>query len=556
MTKQCAQCSKSFVITTDDQAFYDKLQVPAPTHCPDCRMQRRLAWRNERTLYKRTCALTNQPVISSYSPDGPVKEVYETGVWFSDQWDALDYGRDFDFSRPFFEQFAELMYSVPHVALWNWEPDNADYNHCCYRLKNSYMNAATDKSEDAYYSYLSINNKSIVDCTAVEHSELAYECIDSDKLYHCAYDQLCRNCVEVYLSTDCVDCNYCFGCSGLRHKEYYFFNEPLTKEEWHKRVQAILGDYTKLQSALTEANHLRLHVPQRYASVFSSENSTGNYLWNSNNLKDCFDVRGSDGCKYVTYAPWGLKDSMDGYAIGAAELLYESCCGGLDTYNNQFCMWLKNGPNDSQYAVYCVNGCNNLFGCVGLKKKQYCILNKQYSPAEYAQLRAKIIAHMKTIGEYGEFFPIQFSPYGYNETIALDYYPITKETALQNGWSWRDNTGGTFGKETTSEIRDDNAAICKEILACSTCKRNYQIIPQELAFYRQLGLVLPRQCPNCRHLRRIQLRNPRRLWTRQCMCTQPDHHHGGRCPEQFETSYPPESKDLVYCARCYQMTQD
>jgi DNA-directed RNA polymerase subunit RPC12/RpoP len=556
MNYQCAQCSKTFPIEPDDQTFYDKLQVPAPTHCPDCRMQRRLAWRNERTLYKRTCALTNQPVISSYSPDGPVKQVYEPSAWFSDQWDALDYGRDFDFTRPFFEQFAELMYSVPHISLWNWEPDNADYNHCCYRLKNSYMNAATDKSEDAYYSYLSINDKSIVDCTAVEYSELAYECIDSDKLYRCAFDQLCRNCVEVYLSTDCIDCNYCFGCAGLRHKEYYFFNEPLEKEEWHKRVKDILGDYTKLQSALTQANNLRLHIPQRYASIFSSENSTGNYLWNSNNLKDCFDVRGSDTCKYVTYAPWGLKDSMDGYAIGAAELLYESCCGGLDTYNNQFCMWLKHGPNNSQYCVYCVNGCDHVFASVGLNKKQYCIFNKQYSQAEYERLRSKIIAHMKTTGEYGEFFPIQFSPFGYNETIAADYFPLTQEAVQQNGWPWRDNTGGTFGKETVAEISATISDITKEILACTQCKRNYQIIPQELSFYQQLGLALPRQCPNCRHLRRIQLRNPRRLWTRQCMCTQPDHHHGGRCPEQFETSYDPERKELVYCARCYQLTLD
>ncbi|MBI4408026.1 MAG: hypothetical protein HY565_06025 [Candidatus Kerfeldbacteria bacterium] len=554
--KQCAQCSKTFRIEPDDQAFYDKLKVPAPTQCPDCRMQRRLAWRNERFYYQRTCSKTGKPIISIYSPDGPVKQVYDNEVWFSDNWDATDYGRDVDFTKPFFPQFFDLYYKVPQINLWRWECENADYNHCSMQLKNSYMNSCCDKSEDSYYSYVSLNNRSIADCTAVEDSELAIECIDSDHLYNCAYCQQCRNCLDSYLSFDCADCKYVFGCTGLRHKEYYIFNQPVTKAEWEQRIPQLLASYQQLQASQQQAYDFGLSIPRLYNSIYNAEGCTGNYIWNSHNVKLSFDVRNGENLKYCWYSPWDGKDNMDCYANGEGELLYDANYGA-PANNVQFSLWLKS-VNDSQYCILCVNGCKNLFGCVGLKKKQFCILNKQYTEAEYDRLRDKLVEHMKQTGEYGEMFPVEYSPFGYNETVAHEYFPMNKADVERNGWKWRDNTGGTFGKETITSIAEDTEQaedaekITKEILACVTCHRNYQIIPQELKMYQHMGVALPRKCPNCRHLRRIKLRNPRRLWKRQCMCTQPSHHHEARCANQFETSYEPDRKELVYCESCYQ----
>lgn len=556
MMKQCELCSKNFGIDEADQAYYTKINVPQPRLCPDCRMQRRLAWRNERFYYQRTCSKTNKPIISIYAPDGPVKQVYDNAAWFGDDWDALDYGREIDFSRPFFEQFFELYYQVPQINLWRWECDNADYNHCGMQLKNSYMNACTDKSEESYYTYISLKNRSVADCTALENSELAIECIDSDQLYHSAYCQQCRNCLEAYQSFDCVGCKYIFGCTGLRHKEYYMFNKPVTPEEWQRRLPKLLQSYKGFTEAHERTYKLGLTVPRLYNSIYSSEDATGNYIWNSKNIKLSFDVRHGENLKYCWYSPWDGKDNMDCYANGAGELLYDASFGA-PAHNVQFTLWLKNITN-AQYTFMCVNGCRDLFGCVGLKKKQYCILNKQYSESDYRALREKLITHMKATGEYGELFPVKYSPFGYNETVAQEYFPLSQADAERLGWPWRTDTGGTFGKATLvampdrlSDTKDD---ITKAVLKCSTCEKNYQIIAQELGLYRQLQLPLPRECPNCRHLRRIQLRNPRRLWQRQCMCTQPNHRHSGRCTTEFETSYAPDRKELVYCQSCYQAT--
>ena len=82
--------------------------IPPPTLSPDCRAQRRLAFRNERHLYHRKSDLSGKQIISCFSPDKLTK-VFSQDEWWSDAWDPLEYGRDFDFSRPFFEQFAELL---------------------------------------------------------------------------------------------------------------------------------------------------------------------------------------------------------------------------------------------------------------------------------------------------------------------------------------------------------------------------------------------------------------------------------------------------------------
>ncbi|USN57480.1 MAG: hypothetical protein H6766_03435 [Candidatus Peribacteria bacterium] len=76
------------------------------------------------------------------------------------------------------------------------------------------------------------------------------------------------------------------------------------------------------------------------------------------------------------------------------------------------------------YSFNC-DSSSHLFGCIGLRNKSYCIFNKQYTKEEYNALVPKIIEHMKQTGEWGEFFHPSLSPFGYNETVANEYYPVT-----------------------------------------------------------------------------------------------------------------------------------
>jgi len=120
-TKTCLHCKSSFEITQADLDFYNKIsptfagekfQIPTPKLCPDCRQKRRMSFRNERNLYRRTCDASGKQIISMYNPECGYK-VYDQKIWRSDSWDPMSYGRDFDFTRSFTEQFGELMKLVP-----------------------------------------------------------------------------------------------------------------------------------------------------------------------------------------------------------------------------------------------------------------------------------------------------------------------------------------------------------------------------------------------------------------------------------------------------------
>ena len=100
-TKTCQNCKHEFTIEPEDFAFYDKIKVPAPTFCPECRMMRRMIFRNQRHLFRRKDDRSGKEIFSSFPASAPLK-VYEREFWWSDGWEPMDYGRDYDFSRPFF----------------------------------------------------------------------------------------------------------------------------------------------------------------------------------------------------------------------------------------------------------------------------------------------------------------------------------------------------------------------------------------------------------------------------------------------------------------------
>jgi hypothetical protein len=191
-----------------------------------------------------------------------------------------------------------------------------------------------------------------------------------------------------------------------------------------------------------------------------------------------------------------------------------------------------------------------LFGCVGLRKKSYCIFNKQYTKQEYEKLLPKLVEKLKTSGEWGNFFPPFISAFAYNEAIANEYMPLTKEEALAQGFRWKDDIPSTTGQGTIEYSKlpknpeDYNDELLKEVLTCEKCEKNFRLINREVNFYKKNKLGLPSMCFNCRHERRMLQRNPRNLWKGKC----------AKCTKEIVTSYKPEdqNKYKIYCEKCYQ----
>ncbi len=229
--KICQNCKKGFLIEPDDFAFYEKIKVPPPTFCPECRYIRRLLDRNEYNLYRRKCDATGKSIVSIYRSEAPFP-VYEQEYWKSDKFDAIQYGREFDFNRPFFEQYEELRRVVPHVALVNSNSPNSEYTNQANNNRDCYMLVTSGYCDKCVYGSWCANSYFLGDCYMAEKSEFCYECVNITKCSQCAWSYDCSDCVDVYFSSDCRACTDCFGCVGLRSKQYHYFNENIGKEEY------------------------------------------------------------------------------------------------------------------------------------------------------------------------------------------------------------------------------------------------------------------------------------------------------------------------------------
>jgi Zn ribbon nucleic-acid-binding protein len=551
MNKSCRQCGLNYEITIEDLDFYNKItpvfddkkyHVPPPTLCPDCRDQRRLAFRNERSLYQRKCDLCGDSIISVYHPDSDLV-VYCPDCWWSDKWDATEYGKDFDFTRPFFEQLSSLLKKVPLLANNVWNSVNCEYNSFCVNSKDCYMSQRVGDDENVLYSYCPLNCIGCMDCYVVSRCQYCYECMDCWNCYNTYYSEQCKTTSDSAFCFDCIGCKNCFCCFGLRNCEYYFFNRKCTKEEYKQNLKDYyLGSRKNIKKIWGEYLAELLKRPRRAAVILNSQNACGDNIVESKDIFKCFNVEKSE----TTRNSWGVefsKDICDSDFIHYGEICYENMSNSKSG-NIFFSAVAIEGVSDLWYSMYCVNGTHDSFGSVSLKKQEYCILNKKYSREEYGKMVSKIIEHMIKSGEYGEFFPVGSSPFAYNESVAQEYYPLSEKQVLEKDWRWKEENTKQYLPQTfiiPDDIKDVPDTVLNELLACVDCKKNYKIVPQELKFYRSKNLAISGKCPDCRYKDRMTLRNPRKLFDRKC----------AKCSAEIQTTFAPDRPEIVYCEKCY-----
>jgi len=573
-TKTCQNCKQNFVIEPEDFLFYEKIKVPTPSFCPSCRYQRRLANRNEWSFYKRKCSLCGKEMVSIYNPDYPGPVYCQTCFW-SDNWDRYAYGREFDFSRPFFEQFQELRLSVPHVAMANWLSVNSEYTNQCLENKNCYMCVSCSFNENCLYGYWTQKSRECVDCYEVEQCELLYECLNCFGCSRSAYLQDCADCLGSFFLKDCWGCTSCFGSYGLRNKSYYWKNEPLSKEEYEKRFSEFVFSRDNIKKEREALKTLGEKFPHKYYHGRNNINSSGDYISDAKEAKNVFNAKYTEFLRHCQDT-WWSKDSMDSTEV-FSELGYE-----LEGVDARSCIAMTKTVStyDSYYSELCTSS-HDIFGCVGLKMAEYAILNRSYEKEECHKLVEKIIAHMKETGEWGEFFPARMSLFAYNETVAQDYFPLQKEEAIGQGLRWYERGNREYKVSISPEqvpqtIKEVDSSILQETIGCisqsegnprqkyANCATAFRITEMELELYHKVNIPIPQKCSPCRRRDRLELRNPRKLYNRPCQCAgkssenliyqnTSEHLHGlNHCPNKFETTYAPERPEIVYCEACYQ----
>ncbi len=554
MRRECFLCSSAFVLTDADLALLDKLSpafsgkkepIPPPTLCPDCRAQRRMSFRNERQLYRRTCDKTGKAIISVYPPDAPFV-VWDKDVWFSDAYDPFAYGRPYDPSRPFFNQFADLFATVPQPSLRVESSENCDFNNDMSNCSDCYLCSRTHFSQSLLFTYRGNKSQDSVDCTQITRCSFLYGCTECVNCQDSRFLLFCTDCATSAFLFDCRGCMDCFLCCNLRNKRYCFANEQCTKEEYASKVgafqaasweaqQAMLAQFAALQA---EA----IHPAQR---LVQCEDCTGDNLQGCTRCDHCFSCQECRDGRYL----WDVKehsDAMDVYSGGrGSELQYETTATSA-AYGCAFCL---RAP-ESQHILYSylTLGCAHLFGCIGMRRAQYCVLNTQYTKEEYDALVPTIIERMRSEGAYGEFFPTAISPFGYNDTVAADHFPLSQEETVARGWRWQERNDTIPDVEKVidaSQLPDSLDDIPDDVLnwaiRCSVSGRPFKLTAPELAFYRQHRIPVPRTHPDVRYRGRMALQRLFRLWDRAC----------DRCGTAISTSMVPERSGKVFCEACY-----
>ncbi len=585
-TKNCQNCKKDFIIEPDDFSFYEKMKVPPPTFCSLCRAQRRMAWRNESSLFKRRSDYSGEDIFSAFSPESPVK-VYEKNIWLSDKWDAMDYGVDYDFTKTFFQQFHDLHFAVPLKNLNVVGGTNSDYCNNFTDPKNCYLCFNGKGGEDCLYCN---GVTSLKDCVDTSHCGKSEKCYESFSLTSCSniiFSSICESSFDLAFCLNCVGCHDCFGCVGLRKKEYCIFNEQYTREEYKEKIKEFgISSYKNIEKIKKILKEFWQKFPKKFIEGYHNDKVSGNYINHSKNIKNSILIREGENLKYCQYIQElpGCKDCYDYTAWGdSSSYLYECTACGIGTNNIKFCYNVQENSHEVEYSYMCSNS-SYLFGCVGLKKKQYCIFNKQYTKDEYFEMIEKIKKHMDlmpyvnkngVVYKYGEFFPVEFSPFSYNETVAIEYFPLTKQNALDMAFVWRDIKDKNYSTTVMAEnlpddIREVKDSIIGEIIGCSClgqcehqCTTAFKITPEELKFYRKMELPLPRFCSKCRSGERLKQRTKIETVKRICQChgvasenglykNNVNHSHGvDQCGEEFETNYIDQS-EVLYCEKCYQ----
>ena len=290
-TKKCQNCKNDFTIEPDDFSFYEKMKVPPPTFCSECRFIRRLCWRNVRSLYKRNCELCSKTLFSMYDDDGAPVMCVE--CWTGDNWDIYINQRDIDWDRDLFSQIFEILKIQPRIYQYRVGGNviNSDYANSIANSKNIYLAFSLLDSENISYSESVDSSKDSMDCISANKIDNCSWNITSAENYNCHFMVDSNKNVDSYFLYDCTNCSNCFLSTNLRNKNYVFKNQQYSKEEYEKILHEYsLNSYDGFNKAKSEFLKLKEQAIHRYADIYKSVNVSGNLITNAKNVISSFDI--------------------------------------------------------------------------------------------------------------------------------------------------------------------------------------------------------------------------------------------------------------------------
>lgn len=290
-------------------------------------------------------------------------------------------------------------------------------------------------------------------------------------------------------------------CDGLQNQKFYIENVSYNEEEYYARKKRILAD----KGVFDTRNE---QVRKQKGKNLASENVSGSYIVKCEDMESSWWTVGIRKARntLIGIGEGDCENFLDCIDFGANAHDFYGCIAAGNSSQYVYCSTQIDQSSNIYYGYFLQN-CSFCIGCIGLKNKSYCILNKQYTKEEWHALADKIFASMESDGTLGKFFPGSMNPFYFNDTLAaLVYDDFTKEEVAKDGYLWRDEAIRADIPEWAEIIEssdldrfqwydaEGNWRIDPEIkkkVIRDTQGNYYRIVPMEYDFLMKHALPLP-----------------------------------------------------------------
>lgn len=405
----------------------------------------------------------------------------------------IDYGQDYDSSQGFFDQFATLFQTVPSPAtIQQMAGEKSDYADVVVESRNTYLsNIVIGGSEEIYYSFsVVLASRNVFSSVRIRRSENIYGSFGIDNSQNVFYSKYIKDSNNIYLSSNLVGCQDCILCEDLQNKSHHIQNIAYSPEEYTKKKQELLKN-----KALFETFYARIHALPKNVNTHKSE---GKLLVGCENVTQAISVNDIKQSRNVMFG-WEGENYYDSFDFWASPWDFYGLISWGTGSTHLYCSNLIENCSNVFYSSNC-NTSHHLFGCIGLKNKSYCILNKQYSKADWEAKVTEIMEDMDRAWVLWEFFPDSLNPFYYNHSLAGLMHPLS-ETQADTLWLLYQNE--TLSSDTQQNIvsakdlpsyydADGNiSASITEVTIEDADGKYYTILSQELAFLNKYSLPIP-----------------------------------------------------------------
>lgn len=584
----CRRTGKEFPIFNSEKFLLEKIspiivdkkyQLSLPQLSPEARQMKRLIWRNERKFYKFINS-QGKSEISTIASQMWLKIVSQSEFY---DYDHLQYG--LSYSGDLFDDMWKLFKNMPYPSKLNNNMENSEYCNQESDDKNCYLNAWWHRNENSMYTTYSLDGLRIVDNYRVMNSEYVYESFNIHKSQKVFFSWQIENSYNIWFSRNMQSCQNVIFWFGLTNSNYVYKNKILPKEErenLYKSYKEKISSYEWLLEVKKEYQEFIKDFPLKWTNITNSENSIwGNDLINVKNIMCCSRWEDSKDISY-SHMFGGVSDCIDIESVGRAQKNYNFASSIKTTDCIVGSHIVENIQN--WYYVYASKNSSCNMACVWLAYKKYCFLNKEYDKNQREHLTIKAIEELQSKWIFWEFFEPKDSPFPYNDSVAMDYFPVNRviingqEEIINSNWIW--NVTVLFpekfisdaildlwweekikikrrvkeqeinikswietikAQELTDNISNVTDDILNKAIVCEISWRPFRIVWLELDFYRKHWLPIPHKHYDVRHEERLAKISWRHLNLVNC----------DKCGNKMLSSHLVNIRPKVYCETCY-----